>query len=398
MCDKKMLKKVMFGALALILAVVAFAVIWVYAKSISRPDAAAHVARTLYVPELGAAADAAEQLLISEYTDHQVPSLSAAVSVRGKLAWAAAVGYADLGALRPAVPDTAYRIGSISKSLTAAATMRLVDAQIIDLDTRFSSYVADFGDGRQTYTIRQLLDHQSGIRHYQDRFRENLSDVEYPTTRDAAVLVQHDPLLFEPGTGFNYSTYGYTVLALALEAADGRMFADLVRDEITAPIGMLHTRIDSAGDDPQGDRASPYLLLGGLLLPAPEVNLSYKQAGGGFLSTPSDIVRFGIALLDTDLISAQSKRVMWTPASIGDGGPSADNYALGFRVAEDEYGRFFHHGGQSVGGYSYFAIYPDAQVVVAVVSNLSPNGETFDRYELGKALLKIFAGPANGAQ
>lgn len=393
-----MLKKLLFSALALVLAIVALAAIWAFLTSVSRPDRTPDAVAELHVPELGTAAETAQRLLESQYTEYMVPSLSVAVSIRGQLAWAAAVGYADLDTLRPAGPDTAYRIGSISKSLTAVATMRLVDAQKIDMDAHFSSYVADFGDGRQTYTIRQLLNHQSGIRHYQDGFRENLSNIEYPTTRDAAAIVADDPLAFEPGSGFNYSTYGYTVLALALEAADGRSFAQIVRDEVTAQVGMPHTGVDTGSDDPDVDRASPYLLLGGLLFPAPDVDLSYKQAGGGYLSTPSDIVRFGAALLDTDLLTARSNQALWTPAPIDGGGPSADNYALGFRVADDEYGRYYHHGGHSVGGYSYFAIYPEQRVVVAVVSNLSPNGKTFDRYELGKSLLRIFVEPVAGDQ
>ena len=126
------------------------------------------------------------------------------------------------------------------------------------------------------------------------------------------------------------------------------------------------------------------------MLRAPQVNLSYKYAAGGYLSTPGDLVEFGNALLTHSFISESSRRQLWTPLALDNGEMNYENYAMGFRIGEDELGTCAHHGGKSVGGYAHFVISPEKELVVALMTNAPPAGFVFDRQQEAKKLAKLF--------
>jgi CubicO group peptidase (beta-lactamase class C family) len=335
----------------------------------------------------------AEAWLEFLYDNAQIPSISAAVGVNGDLVWAGTIGYADLKNNILADTNSLYRIGSISKSLTASALMKLKEQGVIDLDSSFYSYVKDFPTKPSDFTIKQLASHQAGIRHYRQGigfFYENFRNVEYLNTRQAVAIVENDDLLCTPGTGFNYSTYGYTLLALAMESASKYSFEDIMEMEVFSSIEMRSTFFNKINNF-EKDIVTPYLAVKKSLLKAPEVNLSYKYAGGGYISTPSDLVKFGNALLGNKFLSSSSKDILWSPVLFDNGCINAENYGLGFRVSQDDLGRCIHHGGKSVGGYAYFVIYPELEIVVAFCTNVTPMGFVFDRRKEAQKLAAIFS-------
>ncbi len=381
-----MVKKLLIALFVIVLFVILAGSVSLFLVAVDKPEGTQEIRAVLHGSACRSSAELADLLLKSVYDEHNLPSLSAAVGVGGELVWSGAIGYADLVNEIPADTQTVYRIGSISKSLSATAFMRLREQGAIELDTRFNEVVDDYWPENATFTMRQLLSHQAGIRHYASP-SETFSNVDYSTTRDAAAIVEQDALVFQPGTDFQYSTYGYTLLSLAMERASGRSLSQIMTDEVFAPASMQSTRLEMGDAD---DASSAYLSVAGLNMEAPDVNLSYKYAGGGILSTPSDVVRFGNALLGEALLASRSVELLWTPVVSGKGKPAPDGYALGFRNAEDQTGRFVHHGGVSVGGYSFLLIYPVRQVVVAVVSNVMPLGGAYDRYALAKGLAEAF--------
>lgn len=324
------------------------------------------------------------------YAQHQLPSLSVAVGINGQLAWQGAIGYADLANEKLADTNTLYRIGSISKPMTAAVTLRLQEKNLLDIDQPLSKYLKDYSAQHSMITIKQLLTHQAGIRHYKDEIAENFSFTEYPTTRQAATIVEQDPLLFEPGHGFNYTTYGYTILSLVMESAANRSFDQLMQEELLSPLQLKETRLNKEKQLP-ANSSVPYIEIDHSLYKSPEPNVSNKYAGGGFISTPSDLVKFGNALLDEKFLGAKTRQVLWEPVPLANGQMNPENYALGFRTGMDELGRFVHHGGKSVGGYSFLIIYPDSNLVIAFASNVTPQNNSFDRIKEAKKLADIFS-------
>lgn len=386
-----MLKKLLLGVVAIIVLFCAVVFLYVFSLTAERPDEVPEVSSVVQLEAFHAAGMQADNWLASLYSSNTVPSMSAAVAIKGDVVWVGTIGYADLDKKIPATADTGYRIGSISKSMTAAAVMSMSEKGLIDINSPFNTYVNDLPAAHTGYTIKQLLSHQAGIRHYVKGFSENYNTKAYPNTRTAVSIIESDALLYPPGEGFHYSTYGYNLVALAMESAASLSLEDIMSKEVFTPIGMSATYFDKAKEPVKEKKATPYLLVSGALLEASAADLSDRYAGGGYISTPTDLVKFGSALMGNDFLMEDSKNTLWTPVSLANGAMNPEFYALGFRVGQDELGRFVHHGGMSIGGYSFLLIYPDLGVVVTFMSNFTPMDSSFDRMQEAKKLVNIFS-------
>src|SRR3954471_15416906 len=172
----------------------------------------------------------------------QAPAITVAVAVDGKITYSKAFGMADVENDVKATPETLIRTGSIAKPISAAAALTLVDAGKLDLDAPVQKYCPAFPQKQWTVTTRQVLGHLSGIHHYTGPDFE--STKHFATTKDAFVMFANDPLLFEPGTKYQYSTYGYTLIGCVIEGASGEQFRDYVAKHVLASAGMTHTFVD----------------------------------------------------------------------------------------------------------------------------------------------------------
>ncbi|PYP40360.1 MAG: hypothetical protein DMD48_03810 [Gemmatimonadetes bacterium] len=297
-----------------------------------------------------------------------IPGFALAVAVDGKLVWSEAFGYADLDAKRPATTATQFRIGSVSKPLTADAVAQLYEAGKLDLDAPVQRYVATFPDKGAPITTRLLGGHLAGIRHYQGN--EFLLNQRFPTVTAGLAIFQNDPLVAPPGTRYSYSTYGFDLISAVVEGASGEQFLAYMSRHVFRPLGMTSTAPDK-NDSLIPNRTRFYQRTGsGQFVPAPAVDNSYKWAGGGFLSTAEDLVRFGSAHLSPGYLKAATLELLFTPQHTTSG--EATPYGIGWFVATDTLAhRTAYHGGSSVGGTTMFGIDRDSRVVIALVTNLS---------------------------
>ena len=330
-------------------------------------------ARTLIEPpSFDAAIEAADEIILQAIADGAGPGVSVAVGHAGKIAWAQGYGMADVDQDKLVSEDTLFRIGSVSKSLTAVGLMKLVQEGKLDLDADVRELVPEFPEKRWPVTVRQLAGHLGGIRHY--RGAEFLSRAHYPTVRDGLSIFAADPLLHEPGTEYAYSSYGWNLLSAAMESAAEQPFLKFMQKEVFDPLGLRATMPDHAEAElPR--RTSFYQVVAGKTIPAVPVDNSYKWAGGGYLSTPSDLVRFGFGVLQDKLLRSETRAEMWKPMKRRDG--RGTGYGIGWRSRQHErYGRGVGHSGGSVGGVTMLEIYPQHQLVVAVTINNSEGPAT----------------------
>lgn len=385
------IKRVLLGILLVIAALAVLITGYLFSIKVDRPAGDIDPISVLHKEKFKDKAIQAEKWLETVYQRHEVPSFSVSVGVQGTLAWESVIGYSDLDNKIRADQSTQYRIGSVSKPITAAAIMRMQDKGILDIDRDYDTYVKGYPPQNSGFTLKQLMTHQGGVRHYLNPLTEGYSNKEYSSRREAASIVENAPLLFAPGEGFHYSTYGYTLLALAMESVYSKPFEEIMDKEIFTPIGMASTTFDKVDESSPDNVAIPYLHVGESLYQSPNVNPSYSYAGGGYRSTPSDLVRFGNALLTDSFLKPASREAIWSPVALRNGEMNPQNYALGFRVGEDDLGRFVHHGGIGVGGYSFLLIYPEKEVVVALAANVTPSGNSFDRLKEAKKIARLFA-------
>ena len=308
-----------------------------------------------------------EQLISAEMSRQSIAGLSVAVVTDNQLRWSAGYGFADLENFVPAKASTVYRLGSISKPVTAVAVMQLVERGLIDLDAPVQKYCPAYPAKQWPVTTRHILGHTSGIRHYN-------SDAEfdstrfYPTITDGLSMFKADPLLHEPGAKYTYTTHGYSVLGCAVEGASGKKFSDYVRKNILAPAGTERLRVDSVADLIPG-RAQGYRRNSdGTLRNSPLADNSYKIPGGGFVSTVEDLARFAVAVQTWKLTKRETAEQMFASQKLKDG--SATNYGLGWVVSTAGGQRTVGHSGAQQRVSTILHMLPDKGFAVAVMSNV----------------------------
>ena len=242
-----------------------------------------------------------------------IPGLSISVSVDRRVVWSEGMGYADLELRSPATPLTRYRIGSVSKILTAAGVALLHQRGELDLDAPVQDYVPSFPRKPEgEITTRLLAGHMGGIRHYVDIEAEYYLTRRYETVFEALDLFRDDALVAAPGTEWSYSSYGFNLISAVIAAASGRGFLQYLDEEVFRPLGMLHTGGDHT-DSLVVNRARPYdRASDGRLINARHIDNSHKWAGGGFLSTTEDLLRFAHGHLEPGLFRQETLDLLWT--------------------------------------------------------------------------------------
>ena len=306
--------------------------------------------------------------IVAHELEHQgLPGLQVAIGSNGRIMYSRAVGKADVENDVALTPASLIRTGSIAKSISAVAAMTLVEAGRLDLDAPVQRYCKDFPTKPWPITTRELLSHTSGIRHYRGSETDNTN--HYTRTSDAFPIFANDSLLFQPGTHFSYTTYGYTVVGCVIEGASGRKYYDYVREHVLNPAGMTHTVVDdifaivphrARGYHGHRDSVTNAGLMDG----------SYKIPGGGLVSTSEDLVRFGMALMSGKLLRPQTLELMWTPmrvTQLGNGRPST--YGLGFEIHTVDGQKVVMHSGGQQGTATELVMLPGRSFAVATMVN-----------------------------
>jgi CubicO group peptidase (beta-lactamase class C family) len=296
------------------------------------------------------------------------PGLSIAVYREGTLVWSRELGLADVQTGRVVGPSTRFRIGSLTKLLTAAAAARLAQGGLLDLDAPVQKYVPSFPEKGGPITSRLLLGHLSGIRQYGRN--EYINTRRFDSMLEALSVFENDTLLFLPGTRYRYSSYGYVLAGAVIEGASGKGFLEFLRDSLLAPFSLSSITPDF-NDTSDTSQAKPYGLDSlNAWVAGPFNDNSIRWGAGGFLSTATDLARFGSLLLTDTFLNAETRSRMFTSQTTSDGKETA--VGLGWRIARDSTGNvYFHHGGDSIGGRAFLLVDPGSKVVVCILANLT---------------------------
>ncbi len=312
-----------------------------------------------------------ERVLTQTMTAHQIPGASIGIVMNGVSVWSHGYGMADVEGNVAASDATEYRLASVSKPISAVAAMTLVEAHKLDLDAPVQQYCPAFPQKRWPVTLRELLSHTSGVRHYNEKDPDAEHGAEnarhFNSLNEALPIFGNDPLLFQPGSKFGYSTYGYSVVGCAIEGASGEKFYDYLRHAVLAPAGMTHTVVDNL-QAIIPDRTRGYDLLDGHVINAGLMDSSYKIPGGGLLSNVDDMSQFMIAMMQHKIVSEQTTALMWTPVKTTDGKPA--RYGLGFGMGDLHGWRTVAHSGGQKGTSTLMLMIPEKQFGIVILTNL----------------------------
>jgi serine beta-lactamase-like protein LACTB, mitochondrial len=298
-----------------------------------------------------------------------VPGMSATVVHDGKVIWAGAAGLRDVERALPVVQDTTFRFASVSKLLTATAAAKLWEDGRLDLDKPIAEIVKYLPENWHPITSRQLAAHTSGIPHYQS-VDDARGAVRYPSVRASVAIFSGRPLLFEPGTSYEYSSYGYTMLSAVIEESAREPFLDYVRHAIVPRLDI--------GPDIKPDRRSAtayeFTEAGTIKKSAPH-DYSYSWGGAGFKGSSRDLALFGSRLLSGIVVSRNTLDMMWTPAKLNNSvnvGERNYEVGLGWRIGRDrDNAKIVHHAGSAVGARSALVLYPESNYSISLLSNAS---------------------------
>jgi len=250
-------------------------------------------------------------------------------------------------------------------------------ARPLDLDEEIQTYVPDFPAKQWPVTLRQLMGHVAGVRHYESE--RDSAPTEHCGRAAAGVKRFADhPLRFQPDTQYAYSTFGWVLVSAALESAAKEPLSTFMTTQIFRPLGMTATAFESSAE-PAADRVTFYQRrftgdAGEGVMPAAAVDYSCFAGAGAVLSTPSDLVRFGMAINGARLLQPDTVRKLQTPQLLTSGAET--EYGLGWMIEEVTLGgeptRMVHHASRSLtGGTTSFMTFPARGMVVAVTANIA---------------------------
>jgi CubicO group peptidase (beta-lactamase class C family) len=275
-------------------------------------------------------------------------------------------------------PDTKFRLGSVSKQITAMGILILVGQNKLSLQDSLSQFVEDYPNG-ENITVHHLLTHTSGIQSY-----NRVKDYGEKLLREMSIAevidwFKNEPKVGKPGEKFVYSNSGYVLLAAIIEKASGMKYREFLRNEIFKPLGM-----GSSGQDIYEDilprRASGYTVYQGVLYRSPYRNMAFTSGAGSLYSTVKDLFKWTRAVLNHRLINARLTLRMFTPEK--------KVYGYGWFIRQYRDRKLIEHAGAINGFGTQVQIFPDQQVVVIGLYNYE---STFQR-KVDQALAAIALG------
>ncbi|MEZ5291008.1 MAG: serine hydrolase domain-containing protein [Vicinamibacterales bacterium] len=328
-------------------------------------------------PRWTVAVEQARRAVRTVLSDQNVPGLSVAVGAEGGLVWAEGFGWADLDRRSVVGPDTRFRLGTASTVLTSAAAGLLVDDGLLRLDDGIGTAVPDFPATEPPITLRQVMGHLAGLR--TDGGDESpLLGAHCQRPADAFPAFGARPLLADPGSRFRISRYGWIVVSAAVERASGEPFLRFARKRVFEPLGMHDTTPDEASRTAPEQATSYFPRFAADLQygldPMRPIDLSCYSGAGVFVSTPSDLVRFGLAVQGGRLLRPETVSLLQTPQRTTTGEDTG--YGLGWQLQRTAIAGaealVAGHDGDLLGGMvaSFVTVSPRG-LVVAVTSNSS---------------------------
>jgi len=330
----------------------------------------------------GGSADAgstALEIRMQTLVDAGYPAVLASVTDPDGDSVDVAVGDGDVDTNTPAPVDGEVRIASNTKMFVATIVLQLVEAGLVELDEPIHSYLPGLvtGDGIDgtVITVRQLLQHTTGLPEYADQIAADAFGVQnsYISPRDLLDVALTRPADFAPGERWEYSNTNYLILGLLIERMTDRTLAEQVQERIVEPLELRHTYLPQAGErELRGTHPNGYHLTDdGELRDITTMDPSFAWSAGAIVASPSDLNTFMQALLDGTLLSAASLGEMQNSVPAGDELWPEAAYGLGLQSFPLSCGGIaWGHGGDIPGTQTRNAVGPDGTAVTIAVTAL----------------------------
>jgi D-alanyl-D-alanine carboxypeptidase len=311
-------------------------------------------------------AKAVDEYVQKQMTNRRIPGVSVAVVKDGKPVLLKGYGLANAELNVSANENTVFQLASVTKQFTATGIMMLVEEGKVTLDDKLPKFFDKLPEAWSNVTVRQLLNHTSGIKSYTNRpgFAKNLRK-DY--TKDEIIKMAADaPVEFAPGEKYNYNNTGFYLLGMIIEKVSGKEYGAFLQERIFQPLGMTETRLNDLREVLKG-RATGYAVEKGKLRNGEYVSPTQPFSAGALVSTVVDLAKWDAALYTDKLLKRASLEQMWTPEKLNDGKPLTYGYGWGVDVYRTR--KRISHGGGINGFSTFIARFVDDKLTVIVLTN-----------------------------
>ncbi|MCI0516312.1 MAG: beta-lactamase family protein [Woeseiaceae bacterium] len=322
--------------------------------------------------------------LFSDYSGIGMPGAAVLVVRDGQPVLTRVYGLADVASNVAITADTNFRLASLTKQFTAMCVLMLVDRGKLTLEHRITDVFADFPEYGRNVSIRNLLQHTSGLIDYEDFVPED-SPVQVTDSGVLDIMRQQDTLYFEPGTQYRYSNSGYAVLAMMVEKVSGQPFAGFLHANIFQPLGMNTTVAYQDGISVVSNRAYGYTVDESGVSGSDQSPWSAVLGDGGIYSSLNDLFKWDQALYTERLIPAGLFEQALTP--------NLEDYGFGWRIDDFHGYRRMHHSGSTSGFRNFIQRFPEQRLTVIALTNrrdpeVDPLAESVARLYLGSGEIR----------
>ncbi len=296
------------------------------------------------------------------FHDYQGERPGAAVMVihKGQPLLVKTFGLADLEHLRPVIPQTNFRLASVTKQFTAMAIMILVERGKLDYATNLKVIFPDFPEYGTMVTVKHLLRHTSGLIAYEDLIPDTAT-IPVLDEDVLTMMMEQDSTYFAPGSDYRYSNSGYAVLVMIIEMLSGRSFAKFLEENIFEPLGMNGTIAFQKGISNVKQRAYGYIVKGDSLQFNDQSMTSSVLGDGGIYTSLIDLYKWDQALYTDQIVTHESLKRAFTPG--------LEEYGFGWRIDEYQSHRRVYHTGGTCGFRTAYLRYPDDQMSIIILTN-----------------------------
>ena len=309
---------------------------------------------------LGAQADPTDDFITAELQRQRIPGLSLVVIKNGAIVKTGAYGVANIALKKPTASETVYKIASVSKQFIATGVMLLAQDGRLRVEDFIEKYLDGTPAAWKPITIRHLLTHTAGL----VREAPGFSPSKIQSDADVVKSAYGVPLKFAPGEKWDYSNVGYFALAEIITRIAGKPWPDFLAERVFKPSGMNSTfPTNTRASVP--NRATGYTDNDAL---RPADDWLALRPSGAFLSTVLDMARWD-AMLDTDrILTASTRREMWTPVTLRGG--TTHPYGFGWQIDAVNGRKRVHHSGGMTGFRANFSRFLDDRLTIVVLMNL----------------------------
>ncbi len=324
--------------------------------------------------------------IMSGFNSSNAPGASVLVMKNDTIVFKKGYGSSNLEEQRPVSTTTNFRLASITKQFTAMCILLLAERGELSFDDTLEKFFPDFPAYGKEITIRQLLNHTSGLVDYEE-FVPDSQATQVLDNDCLDLLKKIDTLYFPSGTQYQYSNSGYAFLALIIEKVSGKRFADFLKENIFDAVGMSTTLAYENGRSAVANRAYGYSFREGRWIQTDQSNTSAVLGDGGIYSNVEEMSKWISALWNYKLVSPETQRMAWTKATLNDGTPI--EYGMGWHIETYRTITHPHHGGSTRGFRNHILVFPDEKLMVIVLTNRNQGNPIEEAHKIADLFLSL---------